>query len=130
MEESLNKVDVSFGKSSQKVKDFARTTLREFGIAEGSALEMTALFGDMATGMGINEEAAADMSIQLAGLAGDLASFKNISIDRAQVALTSIFNGETESLKRLGIVMTQANLEAFALTQGITKQVSEMSEEK
>jgi hypothetical protein len=128
MEESLNKVDVSFGNSSEKVKEFAKTTLREFGIAEGSALEMTALFGDMATGMGISQEAAADMSTELAGLAGDLASFKNIRIDVAQTALVSVFNGETESLKRLGIVMTQANLESFALTQGINKQVSEMTE--
>ena len=128
MEESLNKVDVSFGESSQRVKDFADTTLREFGIAEGSALEMTALFGDMATGMGISQKAAADMSIELAGLAGDLASFKNIRIDVAQTALKSIFTGETESLKNLGIVMTQANLDAFALSQGMKRQVSEMSE--
>lgn len=128
MEESLNKVDVSFGNSSEKVKEFAKTTLREFGIAEGSALEMTALFGDMATGMGISQEAAANMSTQLAGLAGDLASFKNIRIDTAQTALRGVFDGETESLKRLGVVMTQANLDAFALTQGINKQVSEMTE--
>lgn len=128
MEESLNKVDVSFGDSAEKVKEFAKTTLREFGIAESSALEMTALFGDMATGIGITQEAAANMSIELAGLAGDLASFKNISVERAQSTLKSVFNGETEALKNLGIIMTQANLDAFALSQGINKQVSEMTE--
>jgi hypothetical protein len=89
---------------------------------------MAGLFGDMATGMGINQEAAADMSIELVKLAGDLASFKDISIERAQSALKGVFTKETEALKNLGIVMTQSQLKAFALTQGITKQVEEMSE--
>lgn len=128
VEESMNKVDVAFKESSQEVKDWSKTTLKAFGIASGTALDMAALFGDMATGMGINTTEAAKMSKSLVGLAGDLASFKNISIDVAQTALKSIFTGETESLKNLGIVMTQANLQAFALTQGITKNIQAMSE--
>lgn len=128
VEESLNKVDVAFGDSSEEVKEFSKTTLKSFGIARGSALEMASTFGDMATSMGINQSAAADMSTKLVGLAGDLASFKNIRIDVAQTALNSIFTGETESLKKLGIVMTQANLSAFALEQGIKKPIKAMSE--
>ena len=127
-QESLNKVDVAFGESSTTVKDFAKTTLKSFGIAEGSALDMASTFGDMATSMGIGQGAAAQMSTKLVGLAGDLASFKNIRIDVAQTALNSIFTGETESLKKLGIVMTQANLSAFALENGITKPIKAMSE--
>lgn len=127
-EESANKVEVAFGGASNIVKDFAKTTLTSFGIAEGSALDMAALFGDMATSMGISQGAAANMSTQLVGLAGDLASFKNIRLDVAETALKSIFTGETESLKNLGIVMTQANLEAFALEQGMTKNLKTMSE--
>ena len=101
-QESMNKVDVAFGKSKKEVKDFAKTTLKQFGIAEGSALDMAALFGDMATSMGLNQSAAANMSTSLVGLAGDLASFKNIGIDQATTALAGVFTGETESLKRLG----------------------------
>ena len=81
-EESLNKVDVAFGKSSAEVKNFAKTTLTQFGIAEGSALDMAALFGDMATSMGITRNEASLMSTSMVGLAGDLASFKNIGIDQ------------------------------------------------
>ncbi len=117
-EESLNKVNVAFGDSSQEVKNFAKTALENFGIAEGSALDMAALFGDMGTAMGLTTKDAAGMSKGLVGLAGDLASFKNIQIDVAQTALAGIFTGETESLKRLGIVMTEANLEQFALSKG------------
>ena len=127
-EESMNKVNVSFGNSKQQVKDFAQTTLQQFGIAEGSALDMAALFGDMATSMGLTRPAAADMSTSLVGLAGDLASFKDIGIDQATTALAGIFNGETESLKKLGIVMTEANLQRFAQDQGISSNIKKMSQ--
>ena len=126
--ESLNKVDVAFGNSSNVVKDFAKTTLETFGIAEGSALDMAALFGDMATSMGLSTGEAAKMSTQLVGLAGDLASFKNINIEQATTALAAVFTGETESLKRLGVVMTQANLQQFAFNQGIEKQIQDMTQ--
>lgn len=126
--ESINKVEVSFGDASDEVKAFSKTTLQNFGIAQGSALEMAALFGDMGTSMGLTTKDAANMSKGLVGLAGDLASFKNVQIDVAQTALAGIFTGETESLKRLGIVMTEANLELFALSQGITKNIDDMTQ--
>jgi hypothetical protein len=127
-EESLNKVNVSFGESSKEVQAFAKTTLNNFGIAEGSALEMAALFGDMGTSIGLTDKQAAGMSTTLVGLVGDLASFKNIRHDIAQTALASVFNGETESLKKLGVIMTQANLQQFALENGITKTIKQMTE--
>jgi hypothetical protein len=127
-QESLNKVDVSFKNSSQEVKDFAKTTLESFGIAEGTALDMAALFGDMSTSMGLTTNEAANMSTSLVGLAGDLASFKNINIEEVTTALSSVFTGETESLKRLGIVMTEVNLKQFALEQGITKNIKQFTQ--
>ena len=128
MEESLNKVDVAFKSSSQSVKDFADTSLESFGISSNQALESASLFGDMATSMGLTTESSASMATQLVGLAGDLSSFKNIQVEVAQTALAGIFTGETESLKRLGVVMTQTNLEQFALSQGIHKNIKEMTE--
>lgn len=127
-EESLNKVNVAFGSSASYVQNWAKSSLESFGIAEGSALDMASLFGDMATSMGLPQKEASKMSTSLTGLAGDLASFKNIGIDEATTALNGVFTGETESLKRIGVVMTEANLQAFALTQGINKQVGKMSE--
>ena len=126
--ESLNKVDVAFASSSQVVKDFAKTSLTSFGIAEGTALDMAALFGDMATSMGLGVGEASKLSTSLVGLAGDLSSFKNINIKEATTALNGIFTGETESLKRLGVIMTETNLKTFALSQGMTKQYDTMSQ--
>ena len=126
--ESLNKVDVAFKGSAAGVKKWSETTLKSFGIAQGTALDMAALFGDMSTSMGLTTSEAAVMSTSLVGLAGDMASFKNIGIDQAMTALNGIFTGETESLKRVGIVMTETNLSAYALSQGIRKNYQDMSQ--
>lgn len=127
-EESMNKVQVAFGDAAQSVLAWSDSTLTSIGLAKGTALDMAALYGDMATSMGYSQEAAADMSKTLVNLAADLASFKNISIDEANTALKSIFTGETESLKNLGVVMTQVNLESYAMAQGIQKSYQEMTQ--
>ena len=128
MDEAINKVDVAFGEAANTVHSFSNTTLTTYGIAKSTALDMAALFGDMATSMGFTREEAADMSVELVALAGDLASFKNVSLDEAATALKSIFTGETESLKNLGVVMTDTNLQAYALANGIEKSTSEMGQ--
>jgi phage-related protein len=133
MSESLNKVDVAFGKNADSVKKWSDTTLESYGIAKGTALDMAATYGDMATGMGLSTDQASKMSQSLVGLAGDLASFKNISIDTANTALKGIYTGEGESLKTLGIIMTDTTLQAYALEKGLLKstvsqeQLKEMS---
>jgi hypothetical protein len=127
-QESLNKVDVAFKGSSGEVRDFAKTALESFGIAEGTALDMAALFGDMATSMGASTSEASQLSTSLVGLAGDLASFKNMNIEEVTTALNGVFTGETESLKRLGIVMTEANLAQFALEQGTLKNIKSFTQ--
>ena len=86
-EESLNKTRVAFGDTSTEVEAFAKTTLTNFGLAEGSALDMASMFGDMATSMGLTQKQAGGMATSLVGLAGDLASFKNIGIEQAETAL-------------------------------------------
>ena len=127
-EESLNKVRVSFGETSSEVENFARTTLDRFNIAEGSALEMASLFGDMGTAMGQTTQEAADMSMTLVGLAGDLASFKNIQIGVAQTALKGIFTGETEALKNLGIVVTESVLKQSDYFHSLNKSYNELTQ--
>ena len=126
--ESMNKVEVACGDGTQEVIKFSETTLESFGIAQGSALDMMAQFADMGTGMGLETQNANEMSMALVGLAGDLASFKNVKVEVAKTALNGIYTGETESLKQLGVIMTEANLQEYALSQGINKKVNEMTQ--
>lgn len=127
-QESVNKVEVAFGSAADSVLEWSKTTLQSYGMARGTALDMASTYGDMATSMGLTDGQAGEMSKTLVGLAGDLSSFKNISISEADTALKSIFTGETESLKSLGAVMTQANLDAFALANGFNKTTKDMTE--
>jgi hypothetical protein len=124
LQETLNKVDVAFGNSSEEIKEWAKTSIKQFGMAEQTALDMTALYGDMATGMGVNQKEASKLGKGLTGLAGDLASFKNVQLDVAKTALAGVFTGETESLKQLGIIMTQDNLQMFAMQKGMLKNTT------
>lgn len=126
--ETVSKTDVTFGEFADDMMAWSQTSIEVMGLAQGTALDMAATYGDMATGMGIAKSTAADMSATLTQLAADMASFKNASSDRTYQALTGVFTGETEALKSLGVVMTQANLQAFALTEGITEQVSAMTQ--
>lgn len=128
LQETINKVDVSFGNQSATVKAWAKDSIKSMGLAQQSALDATALFGDMGTGMGQTQTEASKMSMGLTQLGADMASFKNVSFERAQTALAGIYTGETEALKGLGIVMTQTNLEEYARAKGINKSMSEMSQ--
>ena len=128
MEESINKVEVACGDGADDVKQFAETTLESFGIAKGTAMDMMSVFSDMGTGMGLEQQQANEMSKSLVGLAGDLSSFKNVRVDVAKTALNGIYTGETESLKQLGIVMTEANLQEYALSQGIETKIKDMTQ--
>ena len=121
MEESINKVDVAFKNDAETVKKWAETSLKSYGISKGSALDMAALYGDMGTAMDIPTGRASEMSTSLVGLAGDLSSFKNVSLDVAQNALKGIFTGEGESLKSLGIIMQDTTLKEYALAEGYEK---------
>lgn len=128
MNETISKTQVVFGEASKEVLKWSNRTLKSVGLAKGTALDMAATFGDMGTAMGLNSKQAKDMAMNLVDLTGDMASFKNMKPEEIHIALTGAYTGETEALKRLGIVMTVANLERFASAQGIKKEYDEMTQ--
>lgn len=128
LNEVQNVVDVTFTSMSDKVDKFAKNAASSFGLSETMAKKYTGTFGAMAKSFGFGEKAAYDMSTTLTGLAGDIASFYNISQDEAYTKLKSVFTGETETLKELGVVMTQNALDAYALANGFGKTTKSMSE--
>lgn len=126
--EVQNVVDTAFGNMSHKIENFAATSIEQFGMSKLSAKKTASTYMAMAKGMGIADESASDMAISLTGLSGDVASFYNISQELADTKLKSVFTGETETLKDLGVVMTQANLDAFAMANGYGKTTSAMTQ--
>lgn len=122
-----NVVDTAFGSMAGKAYDFAKNAASQFGLSELAAKQYSGTMMAMLKSSGVAQGAASDMSIALAGLAGDLASFYNIETDEAFRKLRAGISGETEPLKQLGINMNIANLEAYAMANGINKAYKEMT---
>lgn len=126
--EVQNVVDVTFPALSAQVDQFAKSAAASFGLSETMAKQYTGTFGAMAKAFGFTEKQALDMGTTLTGLTGDVASFYNLSQDEAYTKIKSVFTGETESLKDLGVVMTQTALDSYALANGFGKTTAKMSE--
>lgn len=123
-----NVVDVAFGSMADKAYEFASTATEQYGLSELAAKQYAGTMMAMLNSTGVAQDAAAEMSTTLAGLAGDLASFYNISTDDAFMKLRSAIAGETEPMRQLGINMTVAALQSYALSQGITKSWQSMTQ--
>ena len=128
LQEVQNVVDTAFGSMKQKCEDFAKTSLENFGISKLSAKQFSSTYMAMGRGMGIGMETAADMAIETTKRVGDVASFYNKSFSEVDTMMKSIWTGETESLKQIGVVMTETQLQAFALSKGITQNISDMDQ--
>lgn len=130
LQEVQNVVDVTFTTMADKVDGFAKNAVASAGLSETMAKQYVGTFGAMAKSFGFAEKDAYQMSTALTQLAGDVASFYNISQDEAYTKLKSVFTGEMETLKDLGVVMTQAALDQYALSQGVGKITQQMTEQE
>ena len=128
LNEVQNVVDTTFGDGSVKIDEWAKNAAEAFGESELQAKQFTSTLGAMFKSMGVGQADMEEMSMSLAGLAGDMASFYNLDPTEAFEKLRSGISGETEPLKQLGINMSVANLEAFALSEGITTAYNSMTQ--
>ena len=126
--EVQNVVDVTFGDGAKQIESWAKTAGKQFGLTETQAKKFTSTLGAMMKSAGMSGDEIIGMSTDLAGLAADMASFYNLDFETAFQKIRSGISGETEPLKQLGVNMSVANLEAFALEKGITKSFNAMSQ--
>ena len=128
--EVQNVVDTAFKDLSWQADQWASNAMANFGLSELSAKKYMGVFGQMSNAMGITGKAALDMAENVTGLTGDVASFYNLGTDEAYTKLKSIWTGETETLKDLGVIMTQTNLDQYALNNGFSKTTAKMTEQE
>ena len=126
--EVQNVVDVTFGEMSARMDEFASSALDLYGMSELTAKQIGSRFQAMGVAMGFAQDDMADMSIRLTQLAGDLASFYNVSQDQIATSLQSIFTGETEPLRRYGLDLSFATVQAWALSRGIDADMRSMTQ--
>lgn len=123
-----NIVDVAFGSMANKAYEFASVATKQFGLSELAAKNYTGTMMAMLKSSGVAQDSAAEMSTTLAGLAGDLASFYNIDTDTAFYKIRAGISGQVMPLRQLGINLSVANIEAYALSQGITTSYNSMTQ--
>lgn len=128
IEETQNVVETAFGDLTYMVEDFADTAIEKLGLSRLAAKQMASTYMAMGKGIGVADQASAEMAINATARAADIMSFYNLSADRANTMMKAVWTGETESFKAIGVVMTEANLQNFAYTQGINKKIAAMTE--
>ena len=126
--ESVNLFNASMGQYGSDAQAYAENVGEIMGIDPGDWMRNQGIFMTLATGFGVAGDRAAVMSQQLTQLGYDLSSFYNEDVESAMQRLQSGLSGELEPLRRLGYDLSQAKLEATALSLGIDKSVSSMTQ--
>lgn len=126
--ENLNLFTVSMGEYAEEAQKYAEMVGEVMGIDPSAWMRNQGIFMTLATGFGVATDRAATMSQQLTQLGYDISSFYNTSVEDAMQKLQSGLSGELEPLRRLGYDLSQAKLEATALSLGVDKAVSSMTQ--
>lgn len=126
--EDLNLFTVSMGEYASAAQKYAETVGEAMGIDPSTWMRNQGVFMTLATGFGVASDRAAIMSQQMTQLGYDISSFFNVKVEDAMQRLQSGISGELEPLRRLGYDLSQAKLEATALSLGIDKSVSSMTQ--
>ena len=128
VQEAQNVIDVTFGKSAETINNWSKTTAAAFGLTELQAKNFAGTFGATFSASGVNGDYIDDMSMNLSQLAGDLASFRNLTPEEAFEKLRSAISGSVEPMQALGYNMNVATMDSYLLSQGIHTSFSELSE--
>lgn len=126
--EDMNLFSVAMGKYAESARNYAQEVANVMGIDPGAWMRYQGVFQTLATGFGVAGDRAAVMSQQLTQLGYDISSFYNIDVENAMLKLQSGLSGELEPLRRIGYDLSQARLEAEALSLGIEKNFSDMTQ--
>jgi hypothetical protein len=127
LQESMSKVNVVFETNAKEIVDWSKTSATAMGISQQKALETAGTFGNLFVALKIGRTESTAMSKSLVQLGSDLGSFNNVSADEALLALRAGLVGETEPLRRFGVNLNQATLEAEAMRMGLTKAGEELT---
>ena len=118
-QEAAGAFGTTFGNASEKLNNQLSKNANLFGLTSSEAQQLISVFGSVAQGIGFTQEESADLSSELFDLAGDIASFNNITAGAAPVlqAFRSALVGEREALKTYGIAITEAEVQTKAFEQ-------------
>lgn len=127
LNESISKVNAVFLESGPVIQAWSKSSARDLGIPRQEALEAAGTFGNLFRSMGVGVAPTTDMSKSIVGLGADLVSFNNADPTEVLLALRAGLVGEAEPLRKFGVNISAARVEAEALALGLAKPVKNMA---
>lgn len=128
MAESMSKVSVVFGKATKDVTKFANDMARQFGLPKREILDAVASIGLVGKAAGQSQSQAAKLGTNMAKLAADASSFYNVPLAEALDTIKSALVGESEPIRKFGVLLNEAAVKAEAVRLGIAKTGDELTE--
>jgi hypothetical protein len=128
LEESINALQVTFGVASNSLLEFSKNSAMTVGMSAADFNSFAVQFAGFATKVGKSSVEVSDIIKGLAVRTADFASVMNIEVADAARVFQSALAGETEPIKKFGIDMSAAAVEAFALATGLAKTKGEITE--
>lgn len=126
MDELGNVTSQVFGNSKREIEDWAKTMDDKIGRSIYQLQNFASIYGSMFKGAGFDTSYFKNISKDLAVFTADFSSFFNVTDDEAFTAIKGALTGETEALKRFGIILNDTVMAEYALTQGIKANWSEL----
>jgi hypothetical protein len=126
--EAASKANVLFGESYHIIEEASKNAAESVGISSGAYLTAAGNLGNLITNFGITGDAGANLSKNLVQLAADMGSFNNASTEEVTEAMGSAFVGETEPLRRFGVMLSAASVAAKAVELGLARSTKEVDQ--
>lgn len=119
LSETVAKASVIFGASAVQLDAWSTTAAKAMGLSKQAALDAASTFATFGKGAGLAGDDLVGFSKKLTGLSSDLASFYNASTDDAILAVGAALRGESEPIRRFGVLLNDAALKARAMAMGL-----------
>jgi hypothetical protein len=129
LNESVNKSAVVFGDATDQIMQFSKTSASAIGLSQKATLEAAADFAIFGKAAGLSGKQLGNFSTELLTLAADLASFNNASIEETINAIGAGLRGESEPLRRFGVLLSADAVNAEALAMGLAKSNKEITDQ-
>lgn len=130
LEQNLGGSEAVYGEYAEKMQEKASEAYKNMGLAASDYLATANKMGALFKGAGFDAAEASELSAEAMQRAADVASIMGISVESAMESIAGAAKGNFTMMDNLGVAMNETNLEAYALSQGIEKAYTEMTQQE
>lgn len=130
LEQNMGGSAAVFGEYAKDMQETAKKAFSEMGLSTSDYLATANKMGSLLKGAGYDQEAAMNISAAAMQRAADAASIMGIDTTAAMEAVAGAAKGNFTMMDNLGVAMSDANLQAYALEKGIKKSTQSMTNQE